>query len=199
MKPCFFELKAALSVFMLSVCLLACWYWQQKVTHLAGMDGWLCVCVFVCPCVCLCARACMGSWLTFRLAVLLSLDYLAAAGTLAYLLSGHLCGQARPLCPIQTLVLLTHVRTDAHTHASTHTPAFFGGTATTVTFSVPSSFGTSFRFPPSVLPLPLWHGSKISRGGSRASFYYLYIWCHIGVFVMISLMLNTSSPKPTMF
>lgn len=121
MKPCFFELKAALSVFMLSVCLLACWYWQQKVTHLAGMDGWLCVCVFVCPCVCLCARACMGSWLTFRLAVLLSLDYLAAAGTLAYLLSGHLCGQARPLCPIQTLVLLTHVRTDAHTREHTHT------------------------------------------------------------------------------
>lgn len=98
---------------MLSVCLLACWYWQQKVTHLAVMDRWLAVWMTVCVCVRVCVHACMGSWLTFWLAVLLSLDYLAVTGSLAYLLSGHLCGQARPLCPIQTILLLilTHTHT----------------------------------------------------------------------------------------
>lgn len=67
----------------------------------------------VCVCVRVCVHACMGSWLTFWLAVLLSLDYLAVTGSLAYLLSGHLCGQARPLCPIQTILLLilTHTHT----------------------------------------------------------------------------------------
>lgn len=149
----------------------------------------------VCNSVCACVHACMGSWLTFRQAVLLSLDYLAGTGSLAYLPSGHLCGQACPLSYPDP----PPAYTDAHTATHMHTLTHHGGTATTVTFSIFSSFGTSFA---SLLPsfLSTVMGSKISSGGSKTSLDYLCIWHHVSVFGMISLSgpdFNSLNPAPT--
>ena len=119
-------------VFMLSVCLSACWYWQKKITHLAGMACWLVV--RLCACVCVCA--CVSS--------LLPPDYLAATACWHVALwSSVWTLMSSSSCPD-----LPSVHTNEHTHACTHP----GGAATTVTFS--SSFGTAFNL--LLLSVPLF-------------------------------------------
>lgn len=109
------------------------------------MDHWLAVWV---DCVCMCA--CMSVWLadswlwscrrwiTWQLAFWSSVW--AGMSSLSY---------ADP--------------PPAHSDTHTHALPLHGGTATTVTFSVSSSFGTSFAPPPLFLPLKQWNGIKLEE------------------------------------
>lgn len=111
------QIRQLWSVLMLSFCLLALAAKSNTSCRHGSLAGRLDDCARARAR----ARACMGSWSTFRLPVLL-FDYLAATSSLAYVLSGHLCGQPRPLCPTQTFLvrILKHTLTLTLTHRRGH-------------------------------------------------------------------------------
>ncbi len=171
---------------MLSVCLLACWYWQQKVTHLAGMDRWLCLDDCTCVCVCVRAHAWVAGWLSGWRSCCRWIIWQPPARW--HTCSLVICVGRRVLFvlsrPSSCSYWYTHTHTHTHTHTCTYSPWWHSYYCDLLCLFL---FWHLFCLPPSFLPRFHWAWSKISSGGSRAGLDYLYMWCHICTFVMISL------------